>query len=562
MIMKDDKKRKSLKSPVAMFVDAMERIYPDRIPFHDPEAGRLDAIRGGCVAVAVAVSGCSREYEVKLNWEGYGTGAGKNWPKPRIFTLKSVQVPHNTIVACKQVEWRDEAAANVIRRAPFRVLEAMWPCNTIRLAAGETGAFLLMWEISPTAKPGAANFALTVSGAGIEEHLTGSLRIHAVTLEVQHLNMVNWWSNDRVLRKYPSIGMWSEEHWKLIEKGLYWLHAGRQTDVVLPFMEHGGNLVDVSEPEPNRFVFDFARMDRFANLALKIGFRTLLGGHLCSKKFLPDGLDCDLSEPQLHLRIPRLGGNALEPQLPIRNERARSFLKQFLKALQTHLKENGWLDIWRQHIADEPFSAVSESYCETCELVREWWPGMKLIDAASHCAAGLALDIPVPEIDGLELHKTFFRRMREQMGKQVWLYTCCCPAGAWANRFLDFHLNKGLLLPWFCDHYGCTGYLHWGGNQWGYNDLYEDPGFQGDGFILMPGPDGPVPTLRWLALRMGIEDYECLQLLRSFGSSGSEKADELRRRLITGPTDYRYDVPIVRAVRREMHIELCKRGEK
>lgn len=83
--------------------------------------------------------------------------------------------------------------------------------------------------------------------------------------------------------------------------------------------------------------------------------------------------------------------------------------------------------------------------------------------------------------------------------------------------------------------------------------MYADTGFQGDGFILLPGPDGPVPTLRWLALRMGIEDYECLQQLRSRGDAGAKQADALRQQLITGPTDYRYDVPTVRAVRHELY---------
>ncbi len=92
--------------------------------------------------------------------------------------------------------------------------------------------------------------------------------------------------------------------------------------------------------------------------------------------------------------------------------------------------------------------------------------------------------------------------------------------------------------------------------------MYADTGFQGDGFILLPGPDGPVPTLRWLALRIGIEDYECLQELRARGNAGAQQADALRRRLITGPTDYRYDCPTVRQVRHALYLALDQAGAK
>jgi hypothetical protein len=478
--------------------------------------------------------------------------------------LKAVNVLHNTIDPCKQVEWRPEAAANVTRRAPFRVFEALWPGDTLQLAAGETAAFLLLWEMPADAAPGRADFSVAVEGAGINQSLRGSMEVCRAQLAEQRLAVVNWWRNDRVLHTWPDVARWSERHWELIEQGLRWLRRGRQTDILVPFADNGGNLVDVFEETPGAFRFDFTRMDRFVALSLKLGYRQLMGGHLFHKK-RQAAFACDLKEPLLHLSIPRPGGDDHEEQISVRTERAREFLSQFIGALRAHLDARGWADIWLQHVADEPFSAVAESYCETCEVLRELWPGVRLIDAASHCASGLALDIPVPEIDGIEMHKAFFERLRVQCGKPVWLYTCCCPTGAWPNRFLDFHLNKGLLLPWFCDHYGCSGYLHWGGNQWGKDkDLYADPGFQGDGFILMPGPDGPVPTLRWLALRMGIEDYECLQDLRARGDAGAQQADALRQRLITGPTDYRYDCLTVRQVRHALYLALdqAEGGEK
>jgi len=35
----------------------------------------------------------------------------------------------------------------------------------------------------------------------------------------------------------------------------------------------------------------------------------------------------------------------------------------------------------------------------------------------------------------------------------------------------------------------------------------------GDGFLVYPGPDGPVDSIRWEIIRDGIEDYDYLRIL-------------------------------------------------
>jgi hypothetical protein len=63
------------------WVDAMEWRYPDVAPGVDSGAGGLQALRGGCVAVQVAVrGGPDAAGEVRLRWGGYERDCA--WPAP------------------------------------------------------------------------------------------------------------------------------------------------------------------------------------------------------------------------------------------------------------------------------------------------------------------------------------------------------------------------------------------------------------------------------------------------------------------------------------------------
>ena len=49
----------------------------------------------------------------------------------------------------------------------------------------------------------------------------------------------------------------------------------------------------------------------------------------------------------------------------------------------------------------------------------------------------------------------------------------------------------------------------------------------GDGFLAYPGMDGnqePLPTIRLLAARDGVEDYEIFLALKQFAEKGNQKA--------------------------------------
>ena len=80
---------------------------------------------------------------------------------------------------------------------------------------------------------------------------------------------------------------------------------------------------------------------------------------------------------------------------------------------------------------------------------------------------------------------------------------------------------KTRVLHWLGYLYGLNGYLHWGLNYFAQGvDPYSEEGISrnlplGDRAIMYPGRDGPVGSLRWSAMRDGLQDYEYLWVLES-----------------------------------------------
>jgi hypothetical protein len=147
--------------------------------------------------------------------------------------------------------------------------------------------------------------------------------------------------------------------------------------------------------------------------------------------------------------------------------------------------------------------------------------------------------------------------MRDQAGIELWFYTCMYPTGRYPNRFLDFSLLKTRILHWINWRYRLTGYLHWGLNFWTndpfHQDRIRDSLPPGDCWIVYPGPDGPLDSLRWEHMREGIQDFELLWLLDHTAKEAGrspEAADTICAHLVPDPITYARDFTALRAGRR------------
>ena len=149
-------------------------------------------------------------------------------------------------------------------------------------------------------------------------------------------------------------------------------------------------------------------------------------------------------------------------------------------------------------------------------------------------------------------------------GRQVWWYVCCGPVYPYAN-FASFEYPpvEGRLLGWMTYRYHSDGLLYWHVNLWpdrqplATGDTFLDAweaensvGMPGDGQLLYPGKDGPLPSIRLANVRDGVEDYEWLAALERL--KGREAADALASELIRSMTVFERSPETLRRTRTKL----------
>lgn len=160
-----------------------------------------------------------------------------------------------------------------------------------------------------------------------------------------------------------------------------------------------------------------------------------------------------------------------------------------------------------------------------------------------------------------------------------WWYGCNSPDVPYATYHIDDSMLSPRLVSWMQAEYGITGNLYWATNYYtmqngdfidDYFD-YAERGFRcnGDGMLFYPGGqyglDQPIPSMRLMAIRDGMEEYELLyNLKRSYEDIGAPEAftkmmQSLSQSLYSG-TKVTATVDTFAAARKTL-LELCLLAE-
>jgi len=374
----------------------------------------------------------------------------------------------------------DELVAN----APTSIPDPFWENAVIPVKAQQAQSIWIEIHVPGNAKPGDYKGKLTVTAEA--ELFEIPVALHVWNFEVpseRHLSVINWWS-------FPGLGFqnikpYSEEYWALLGRFCEFLVEHRQTDVQTSI-----GLIEEKADDQHGYSYDTSRLEHYADVVFKAGIRQI---HLHSVGSRTQ----DLTDPTSRIKP---------------NE---SNLRR-LAAWEKVIQHRNWQNRFLVSISDEPFIHHEESYTAMVDRVHKIAPSARCIEAVEAEYLG-KLDIYVPKLSHLNLWYPRFKQVQSE-GAELWFYTCCHPVGRYPNRFLDQSLLKVRVLHWLNYLYSIDGYLHWGLNQFAGENPYTQEGISeglplGDRAIVYPGEKVLLGSLRFSAMRDGLQDYEYLWVL-------------------------------------------------
>jgi hypothetical protein len=458
--------------------------------------------------------------------------------------LVDVPVEQNTGLDSRTEMFTGAHNPFVIRRAPFRIYEAIEPLvDGIVVPRNALTALRLEVPAASLTLPGRHMIRIEARGRGWTLHGMFTAVVHRASvppLAEGKFFYTNWFSLSQMEEKH-ALERWSGAWYAMLEKYAAMMAHGRQNCIIIP-----SELITVQE---GHIVLDEERMGRFVELFQRHGFTYFESPHLMYR-----GDSDDWGDPELKVALTKR--RYFTPE-------ARRDVDTIVTLLREFTAHYGLTRNWLQHISDEPTAVQAACYRAVVQQVRSIYPEITIMEATSDrdTLAG-AVDLWCPTIDDFQKNEAFFRR-RQMAQEKVLVYTCLIPGGKWLNRLLDQERLRQVYFGWGAVRYNTFGYLHWGLNQYCTGDPFNQSVVHhpspiagannflpaGDTHIIYPGRDGPLSSTRFEAFRTGIEDYELLRLLMQ---KESRTAQELIESVFRDYTDYSTDVRLYRKARQRL----------
>lgn len=404
---------------------------------------------------------------------------------------------------------------------PGLVPDPLFPEAKAMVAPYENQSFWITLNVPEDAAPGARELKVRFAfqKAAKQAELPLRLEIAPLTIQARHdFPVIHWWRGEAIWDYYKT-GRFDEAWWRLTRSYMADMLAHGSDVVYVPIFfnrretfKRPCQLLVIKSPKADVYEFDWAQVKRFVEMAKTIGFKKFEWSHL----WIYWGV-----ENPIRAYTERDGQWVMlwPPDTKATSDTYINFLKQFLPAFHDVLVEENILDNSYFHLSDEPGSDKHvENYKRARNVLRQYAPWMKVMDALSDVRYGREglTDIPIPIVSSAQAY------IDEKIPH--WVYYCCSPHGPWLNRFLDTPLPKVRMSGWLFYRLGARGFLHWGYNYWHkieqevITDPFTDasagawPGIPyGDPFMVYPGKDGPIDSIRWEVFAESLQDYALLQ---------------------------------------------------
>ena len=502
-------------------------------PVPRQKALRLSGLRGEVVSFQVIYS-APFVGEVAVHVSGRGS------ERLQARRIGLAHVEHPTYAA---------PASDRIGRAPGFYPDPLMPDAEYRAFPGQTRGIWFTYRIPERANAGRSRFTIRLKAK--ERKSTtwqplGSVRVAidviGAALPKQRLKVIHWFHNDCLMSHY-GFEAWSPEHWRMVAP--YLRNAAEHgintitTPVFTPPLDTAVGterptvqLVDVTVTGKDSYRFNFARLGKWMDLCRRCGMTGFEISHL----FTQWGAKC---APKIVAKVKGRERRIFGWQTAAAGPRYRKFLLRFLPKLVAFLRSKRALGCSYLHVSDEPSVRDLAQYGACRGILRQGAPELPVVEALSNIEfyEHGHVDRPCPATD----HAQPFL---DRKVPHCWTYYCCGQTDRVSNRFMDFPSARNRILGWQLYKFGFEGFLQWGYNHWydRLSDVLIDPYTNshagrplppGDGFVVYPGEEGPVDSIRWEIWREGIQDMRALCLLERL--AGQEPSAEIKRLLALTP---------------------------
>lgn len=343
-------------------------------------------------------------------------------------------------------------------------------------------------------------------------------------LPEQTLKFTQWFHCD-CIASYFDVPVFSEEHWKYIEKfakcaaknGINMLLTPIFTpplDTAIGAERPTAQLVGVAK-NGDEYTFDFSMLERWIDMCEACGIKYFEMSHL----FTQWGAKCT---PKIVADVDGKMKRIFGWDCASTSEEYQDFLSAFLPEIDMFLKSKGVADRVYFHISDEPHGDEAKAnYLAAKKIVKKYLSGYKIMDALSDVAFykdGI-VELPVPANDHIDDF------LKEDIDER-WTYYCTCQAKKVSNRFIGMPSYRNRIIAEQMFKYNIKGFLHWGYNfyytQYSKDKLNPylitdaDGAFQsGDAFSVYPYKDGVAESLRIVVFSDALSDMRAMELLAS-----------------------------------------------
>ena len=345
------------------------------------------------------------------------------------------------------------------------------------------------------------------------------------------------WLYADCIANYYNLEIKSDEHWRWIDK---YINKASQLGInmmltpifTLPLDTVVGGerptfqLVNI-ESKDGKYSFDFTDFEKWVNICIKNKIKYFEIGHLFTQwgaKFCPKVV---VKENGRYIN--KFGWN-----VSAKSTEYCDFLKQFLPQFDKELEKMGIADCTYFHISDEPSIDDIDNYRYAYDLVSSILnKKYKIIDALSNIEF-YDKKIIVTPVPATSKYAPFF----DKKIKERWCYYCGYNSNLVSNRLFAMPSYRNRIFGTQLYYMGFKGFFHWGFNF--YNNQFSKKAINpflvtdgenwipsGDAFIVYPGADCVLDSIRGMVFLEGLQDRMLLKLLeKKIGFSEVKKIIE------------------------------------